>query len=261
MKSAQSFAKMKRAGAKIAAVTAYDASFAALVAAAGVDTVLVGDSVGMVVHGRPTTHGVGIDDIERHVSWVRRGAPDLHVMADLPFGSFEGGRRQAFATAARLLAAGAQMVKLEGGAAVAPTIEYLVERGVPVCAHVGLLPQSAHATGMRVQGRSAKGAERILADAAAVSAAGASLLVLEMIPAKLARKITAEVASATIGIGAGRDCDGQILVLYDMIGLYPKSPSFSKNFLAAAGEIDSAIEDYVAAVRAGNFPDARHTPA
>ena len=252
---------MKKGGQKIAALTAYDASFATLLSNAGVDTVLVGDSLGMVIQGRSTTHGVTIDDIARHVKWVRRGAPDLHIIADLPFGSFETGKQQAFATAARMLAAGAQMVKIEGGASAAPTIAYLVERGVPVCGHVGLLPQSSHSTGMRVQGKSEKAAKRILNDAKEVSDAGASLMVLEMIPQELAGNITRQVASATLGIGAGALCDGQILVLYDVIGLYPKPPAFAKNFLTGTGSLDKAVKAYVDSVRSGDFPQAESTPA
>lgn len=257
---ARNFAKMKRTGKRIVALTAYDASFAQLVAASGTDTVLVGDSLGMVIHGAPRTHGVSLADIIYHVRCVTRGAPDLHVMADLPFGSYETGPEQAFRSAVKLIAAGAHMVKLEGEAALAPTVAYLVERGIPVCGHVGLLPQSALASGWKVQGKDGVAAQRIKDAAIAVSEAGATLVVLELIPAKLAATITTTIAAATIGIGAGRDCDGQILVLYDAIGVFPRPPSFSKNFLAAGGSIGNALSSYVTAVREGRFPEDDNIP-
>ena len=261
MRTAASFARMKAKAEKIAALTAYDASFAAAVHEAGCDTALVGDSLGMVVQGRRTTHAVTPRDIAYHVRCVTQGAPQLHVMADLPFGSYENGPEQAFATASKLLAAGAHMVKLEGGKEVAETIGYLVSRGVPVCAHVGLLPQSALTSGLKVQGADEAGAERILEDARAVSEAGAALIVLEMIPAALARKISAEVASATIGIGAGPGCDGQILVLHDVLGVFPDAPSFAKDFMAEEGSVLAALRGYVKAVREHRFPGEEHTKA
>lgn len=250
---------MKAKGEKIAALTAYDASFAAVVHEAGCDTALVGDSLGMVIQGRATTHAVTLDDIAYHVRCVKRGAKDLHVMADLPFGSYENGPSQAFASAAKLLAAGADMVKVEGGESVAETIGYLVSRGVPVCAHVGLLPQSVLTSGLKMQGKSEDDAERIVNDAICVSDAGATLIVLEMIPAKLAMRISAEVASATIGIGAGRHCDGQILVLHDVLGVFANPPSFAKDFLAGNGSVLSALRGYVDAVRSGDFPGEKQT--
>ncbi|MBF2735957.1 MAG: 3-methyl-2-oxobutanoate hydroxymethyltransferase [Betaproteobacteria bacterium AqS2] len=261
MRTPSSFRAAKRKGEKLATLTAYDSSFAQAAARAGCDSVLVGDSLGMVIQGQRGTTGVTVDDVAYHVRCVAAGAPDLHVMADLPFGSFEAGPAAAFKSAARLVAAGAHMVKVEGGAALARTVGRLVERGVPVCGHVGLLPQSANATGFRVQGKDRESRARILADAKAISDAGAALLVLEMIPAELAAEITAEVAASTIGIGAGASCDGQILVLQDLLGLYPNPPRFAKNFLRGKGDIDAALAAYVADVRAGRFPDAAHTPA
>ena len=261
MRTPSSFRAAKRKGEKLAVLTAYDSSFARAAARAGCDSALVGDSLGMVIQGQRGTTGVTVDDVAYHVRCVTAGAPDLHVMADLPFGSFEAGPAAAFKSAARLVAAGAHMVKVEGGAAMARTVGKLVERGVPVCGHVGLMPQAANATGFRVQGRDRASRERILRDAKAVSEAGAALLVLEMIPAALAAEITAAVTASTIGIGAGRDCDGQILVLQDVLGLYPEPPRFAKDFLRGRGSIDAALRAYVDAVRARRFPDAAHTPA
>lgn len=253
MRTTAGFLRMKKKGEKIAAITAYDATFAAAVLEAGCDTALVGDSLGNVIQGRPTTHGVTVGDVAYHVRCARRGAPGLHLMADLPFGSYENGPEQAFASAAKLLRAGAQMVKLEGGAEYAPTIEYLVDRGVPVCGHVGLLPQSALVTGLKVQGKDEGDADRILADAMAVSESGATLVVLELIPPKLAEKITGEVRAATVGIGAGPCCDGQILVLHDVLGI-SKAPPFAKDFLAESDSIKEALAKYVYDVRNARFP-------
>lgn len=258
MSSAKRFRSMKKKGQRIAALTAYDASFAKVVAEAGVDTVLIGDSLGMVIHGESNTHGVTVADICYHVKCVKRGAPELHIIADLPFGSYENSPAQAFTTAAKLIAAGGQMVKLEGGQDFAATVAYLVARGIPVCGHVGLLPQSALATGYGVQGKSTASEQRILADAQAISNAGASLLVLEAIPAKIAAKITQAETAATIGIGAGRDCDGQILVLHDVIGVFAKPPPFARNFLPEGKSISGAIKAYVKAVKSGKFPENKY---
>ncbi len=254
MKRARTFGKMKAAGEKIAALTAYDASFAALLAQAGCDTVLVGDSLGMVVQGRSRTQEVTVRDIAYHVSCVARGAPNLHIIADMPFGCYENSPAQAFSSATRFIAAGADMVKLEGGAHMAETIAYLTVRAIPVCAHVGLLPQSSLITGFTMQGRSEDSAAAVLNDAKETSSAGAVLIVIEKVPAQLAQRITAEVSSATIGIGAGRECDGQILVLYDMLGIYPNPPKFSKNFLTGNDSILAALSSYVTQVKAGDFP-------
>lgn len=261
MATARRFRQMKERGEKIAAITAYDSSFAAAVHAAGIDVALVGDSLGMVVQGRRGTQAVSVEDIRYHTECVLRGAPDLYVMADLPFGSYETGKRQAFATAARLIAAGASMVKIEGGAEVSETVRYLTDRGIPVCGHVGLMPQAALASGFAVQGRSEEDADRILRDAEAVSRAGASLMVLEAIPSELAARISGSVAAATIGIGAGRECDGQILVLHDVLGVFPNPPSFAKDFMPEGGSIAGALAAYAGAVRKGEFPQAEHTPA
>ncbi len=258
----QDLIRKRAAGKRLAALTAYDATFARVFAEAGCDFLLVGDSLGMVVHGADNTLAVSVEDIAYHVRCCRTGAADALVVADLPMGSYEASPAAGFASACRLLAAGAGMVKLEGGAAYAKTVRFLVDRGVPVCAHVGLLPQAALLTGFRMQGRKGADADRISADAEALSEAGASLMVLEMIPAALAGKITKalEGRTLTIGIGAGRDCDGQILVMHDMLGIFPKPPKFAKDFLAEAGSIRAAAEAYVAAVASGDFPGDANIP-
>ena len=260
--SLQALFKKRAAGSKIAGLTAYDASFAGLFARAGCDFLLVGDSLGMVVQGAANTLGVSLGDVVYHTRCCAAGAGKRLLIADLPFGSYENGERDAFAAASRLLAAGAGMVKLEGGRRWAPTVRYLVERGVPVCAHIGLQPQAALFTGLRMQGKEPDAAQAIEADAAELSRAGASLIVLEMIPAALAGKITAATAdrTLTIGIGAGADCDGQIMVMHDLLGVFAKPPKFSKNFLAENASIEAAVSKYVADVGAGRFPGAQNTP-
>ncbi len=252
--------KMAGAGEKIAALTCYDASFATLLENAGVDVLLVGDSLGMVLQGEETTLPVSMDDMVYHTRCVARGAKQAFIVADLPFGSYQQSPQQALANAARLMAAGAHMVKLEGGAAMAETVAFLVERGIPVCGHVGLTPQSVHQLGgYRVQGKTDEAAQRLLRDAEALQQAGAGLLVLEAIPAGLARQVTAELAIPTIGIGAGPDCSGQVLVLYDMLGIYPgKPPKFARNFLDGGGSVQAAAAQYVQAVKNGEFPAAEH---
>ncbi|HJV27216.1 MAG TPA: 3-methyl-2-oxobutanoate hydroxymethyltransferase [Aromatoleum sp.] len=253
--------KMRAEGRKIAMLTCYDASFAALLDRNGVDIALVGDSLGNVLQGQKSTLPVTLEHMVYHTECVARGSNRVFVIADLPFGSYQESPTQALRTASRLMAAGAQMVKLEGGAFMAETIHFLVERGIPVCAHIGLTPQSVHQLGgYRVQGRSEEGAARLKADALALEQAGAGLLVLEMVPAAVARDITASLTSmATIGIGAGADCDGQVLVLHDMIGVYPgKKARFVKNFMIGAASIDEAVASYVSAVKDGSFPAAEH---
>jgi 3-methyl-2-oxobutanoate hydroxymethyltransferase len=245
----------------IAMLTCYDASFAALLDAAGVDCVLVGDSLGMVVQGQRTTLPVTLDEIAYHTRCVSRGVQRAWLIADMPFGSYQASPAAACDSAIRLMQAGAQMVKLEGGDWLVPTVRMLTERGIPVCAHLGLTPQSVHALGgYRVQGRTDEDAARLQADAAALAAAGASMLVLEMVPAALAAAVTRALAIPTIGIGAGPDCSGQVLVLHDMLGVFPgRVPRFVRNFLDGAGGIRGAVDAYVAAVRARTFPSAEHT--
>jgi 3-methyl-2-oxobutanoate hydroxymethyltransferase len=250
---------MRSNGDKIAVLTCYDASFARVLDAAGVEVLLVGDSLGMVVQGHTSTLPVKLAEMSYHTHCVAAGTERAFIVADLPFGSYQASPERAFAAAARLMAAGAQMVKLEGGAVMVETVAFLTQRGIPVCAHVGLLPQSVNQLGgYRVQGREDAAAAQLVADARALEAAGAGLVVLEMVPAALAQAVTEALAIPTIGIGAGADCSGQVLVLYDMLGLYPRAPKFSKNFLAAADGIEAAVRAYVAAVKDGSFPAAEH---
>jgi 3-methyl-2-oxobutanoate hydroxymethyltransferase len=254
-------ARMKHAGEKIAMLTGYDASFAALEDRCGVDVILVGDSLGNVIQGKTSTLPVTMEHMVYHTECVGHMANRAMVVADLPFGAYHESKEQAIRNAGKLLAAGAEMVKLEGGAVMAETVHFMVERGVPVCAHIGLTPQSVHALGgYRVQGRDEAGAARMKADARALEEAGAALMVLEMVPSTLAAEITNEIkVCATIGIGAGPDCDGQVLVLYDMLGLYPgKKGRFVKDFMAEAKCIESAVKSYVAAVKDGSFPAPEH---
>lgn len=253
--------KMRADGRKIAMLTCYDASFAALLDRCGVDVALVGDSLGNVLQGRSSTLPVTVDHMVYHTECVARGSQRLFVVADLPFGSYQESPVQALHNAARLMAAGAHMVKLEGGAFMAETVHFLVQRGIPVCAHIGLTPQSVHQLGgYRVQGRSESGAAQLKSDALALEQAGAGLMVMEMVPAAVAGEITRSLSSmATIGIGAGPECDGQVLVLHDMIGVYPgKKARFVKNFMPGAASIDEAVAAYVRAVKDGSFPAAEH---
>jgi 3-methyl-2-oxobutanoate hydroxymethyltransferase len=251
----------KQAGEKIVMVTAYDSSFAAAVDAAGIDVVLVGDSLGMVIQGESSTLRVSLDHMVYHSAAVARGLHKALLIADLPFMSYAT-REQAYASSARLLGeGGAAMVKLEGSGWAADVIHALAERDIPVCAHLGLTPQSVHKLGgYRVQGRDEERAERLLADAREVAAAGADLLVLECVPSALAERITRELAIPTIGIGAGPHCDGQVLVMYDLLGLTPgKRPRFSKNFLTGHDSVAGALQAYAGAVRSGEFPAPEHS--
>jgi 3-methyl-2-oxobutanoate hydroxymethyltransferase len=251
----------KHSGEKIVVVTAYDASFAAQVDAAGIDVVLVGDSLGNVIQGQPSTLPVTLDHMVYHTAAVARGLKHALLVADLPFMSYAD-RPRAYEAAARLCGeAQAHMVKLEGAGWAVDVIEALAERDVPVCAHLGLTPQSVNKFGgYRVQGRDEQRAAQLIADAKAVTAAGADLLVLEAVPAALAERITREIAIPTIGIGAGPGCDGQVLVLYDLLGITPgKRPRFSKDFLAGRDSIPAALAAYAQAVRSGEFPGPEHS--
>lgn len=254
--------KMRADGHKIAMLTCYDASFASLLERAGVDVLLVGDSLGNVLQGQKSTLPVTMEHMVYHTECVARAAQRAFVITDMPFGSYQESPVQAMRNAARLMAAGAQMVKLEGGLHVADTVAFLVARGVPVCAHIGLTPQSVHQLGgYRVQGRSDSGAAQLKADALALQQAGAALMVMEMVPATVAAEITAGLESmATIGIGAGCDCDGQVLVLHDMIGVFPgKKARFVKNFMDGSPSIEEAVARYVRAVKDGSFPTAEQS--
>lgn len=249
------------AGEKIATLTAYDASLAALVDRCGIDVILVGDSLGNVLQGHSTTLPVTMEHMIYHTECVARGSKRAFVAADMPWGSYQESPEQALRNACRLMAAGAQMVKLEGGAIMAETVCFLTERGIPVWAHIGLTPQSVHALGgYRVQGKSEAAAQRMKNDAIALQGAGAAMLLLEMIPATLGGELTAMLKIPTIGIGAGADCSGQILVLHDMLGIYPgKTARFVRNFMTGADSIDAAVINYVTAVRNQSFPAPEHT--
>jgi 3-methyl-2-oxobutanoate hydroxymethyltransferase len=252
--------KMAGSGEKIAVLTCYDASFATLLENSGVDVLLVGDSLGMVVQGEETTLPVSVEAMVYHTRCVAQGAKQAFIVADMPFGSYQQGPAQAMRNAAKLMAAGAQMVKLEGGALMAKTVAFLVERGVPVCGHVGLTPQSVHQLGgYKVQGKGDAAAQKVIDDALALQQAGASMMLLEAIPAILGRQVTAELTIPTIGIGAGPDCSGQVLVLYDLLGVYSgKTPKFARNFLSDGGSIQTAVGNYVRAVKDGSFPAPAH---
>ncbi|CAM4242356.1 3-methyl-2-oxobutanoate hydroxymethyltransferase [Kerstersia similis] len=264
-----SLAAQRARGEKIAMLTAYDATFGLLADRAGMDCLLVGDSLGMVCQGLSSTTPVSLETMIYHTESVarglRHGGGSAWLLTDMPFGSYHLSREQALASALRLIQAGAQMVKLEGGGWTAETVSFLVERGVPVCAHLGLTPQTVHVLGgYRLQGKENASAQKLLDDALALEQAGAAMVVLEMVPAALARQVTAALAHcATIGIGAGSGTDGQVLVMHDMLGAAGgKLPRFVHNFLADAGPaggIAGAMAAYVQAVKAGHYPDdSRH---
>jgi len=251
---------MRDKGEKIAVLTCYDASFAALLEANGIDMLLVGDSLGMVLQGHETTLPVSMDDMIYHTSCVVRGSKQAFILADMPFGTSQVGPRETFAHAVQLMEAGAQMVKLEGGMVMTDTIAFLTQRGIPVCAHIGLTPQSVHQLGgYRVQGKDSLDAQRLSQDAVALEQAGAGMLLLEAIPAQLAEEISSKVSIPTIGIGAGLGCSAQVLVVYDMLDIYPgKKPRFVKNYMQGADSIADAVARYAAEVKSGAFPAAEH---
>jgi 3-methyl-2-oxobutanoate hydroxymethyltransferase len=246
--------KLKTSGEKFVVISLYDAHMAAMAQRCGVEVVLVGDSLGMTVLGYDSTIPVTMEQMIYHVEAVARGNKKSLVIGDLPFMTYAT-PDEAMRNCTRIMQAGAQMVKLEGGAWLAETVNMLTERGVPVCAHLGLTPQSVNKFGgFRVQGRDEASAEKILADAKLLAEAGADLLVLECVPAALGARITREIAIPTIGIGAGRDTDAQVLVINDILGLTEQPPKFSKNFLLEANDIPGAMQKYVADVKAGIFP-------
>ena len=254
--------EMHSRGEKITMITAYDATFAAVADAAGIECILVGDSLGMVCQGLPSTVGVSLETMAYHTASVARGLHRVQgtawLVADLPYGSYHESPEQALRSACQLMQAGAHMVKLEGGGWTAPTVRFLVERGIPVCAHLGLTPQTVHALGgYRVQGKDEVAAAELRRHALELQAAGASMLVLEMVPAPLATSLTAELPHChTIGIGAGNGTAGQVLVLHDMLGMnLGKMPRFVRNFMHDAGSIKGAMQAYVQAVKDGSFPD------
>jgi len=246
-------------GEKITMLTCYDASFAALMDRCGVETLLIGDSLGMVCQGHTSTLPVTIQDIVYHTASVARGNRTALVLADLPFGAYAT-PESAFQNAVPVIQAGAQMVKIEGGAWLAPTVRFLTERAIPVCGHLGLTPQSVHQMGgYKVQGKSAAAAEQLKADALALQEAGASLLVLEAIPAALGKEVSELLTIPTIGIGAGPDCSGQVLVMHDLMGVFPGHKArFVKDFMQGQTSIDAAVLAYVSAVKDKSFPAPEH---
>ena len=257
--------EMHGRGEKIAMLTAYDASFARLADEAGMDCLLVGDSLGMVLQGQPSTVPVTLEEMAYHVRSVARGLQAgqgaAFLIGDLPFGAYQESREQALRASVALMQAGAQMVKLEGGGWTAETVHFLTERGVPVCAHLGLTPQSVHALGgYRIQGRDEAGAATLRAHATELAQAGAAMMVLELMPATVAAQVQADNPGLmTIGIGAGAGTAGQVLVLHDMLGVTRgRLPRFVRNFMAEGGTIGDALARYVAAVKDGSFPAAAH---
>ncbi|HEY7656083.1 MAG TPA: 3-methyl-2-oxobutanoate hydroxymethyltransferase [Burkholderiales bacterium] len=253
--------KMAQEGSRIAMLTCYDASFAAVLEAAGVDSLLVGDSLGNVLQGHESTLPVTLRDMVYHTQCVARGSKRAFIVGDMPFATFQVSPQDAFRNAAELMAAGAHTVKIEGGRPMLDTIEFLTDRGVPVCGHLGLTPQSVHALGgYRVQGRGEDAGQQLLKEAKLLEQAGAGMIVLEAIPAALAGAVTEALKIPTIGIGAGVDCSGQVLVLHDMLDVYPgRKAKFVKNFMRTTGSIQGAVELYVKEVKARTFPGPEHS--
>jgi 3-methyl-2-oxobutanoate hydroxymethyltransferase len=254
-----SLRNMRASGNKIAMLTCYDASFASLMDRCGVEVLLIGDSLGMVCAGYESTLPVTLAEVAYHTRSVARGNKNALVLADLPFGTYAT-PQAAFDSCVQLMQAGAQMVKIEGGAWLADTIRFLTERGVPVCAHIGLTPQFVHQLGgYKVQGKTAAGAEQLKADALALQAAGAAMVLLEAVPAALGKEVTDLLQVPTIGIGAGPDCSGQVLVMHDMLGVFPgRKARFVRNFMDGQTSIEAAVSAYVTAVKDGSFPSAEH---
>jgi 3-methyl-2-oxobutanoate hydroxymethyltransferase len=264
------FKQLKQSGEKIAMLTCYDASFAKLAEAAGVDVLLVGDSLGMVLQGAENTLNVSMTDMIYHTKCVATGAPNTIIITDMPAGGYENDMEVAYQNALKLIQAGAHIVKLEGGDNMISTVCYLVERGIAVCAHLGFTPQSVvQLGGYKIQGKTEDSANQILQDAMAMSKAGVALVLLEMVPASLAKRITESIKTPTIGIGAGVDCDGQVLVLQDLLGIYTgvaskspqayKAPRFTKNFLCETHSIQQAVANYIQAVKNKTFPAIEHS--
>lgn len=253
---------LKQAGKRMVMVTCYDATFARLLDKAGVDVVLVGDSVNTVVTGHATTLSATLPQMIYHAAAVRRGAPTVPLIVDLPFLTYQVSIEDAIRNAGRVLAeTGANAVKLEGGAAMVPTVRALVERGIPVAGHLGLLPQSVQASGgYRVQGRQAKAADQLALDAKALEEAGASMLILELVPAALATRVTRAVGIPTVGIGAGAGCDGQVLVLYDLLGLDDRfNPRFLRKYADLSAAVTAAVAAFGKDVREGKYPGKEHS--
>ena len=249
---------MKREREKIAMLTCYDATFASAMDRAGVDIILVGDSLGMVVQGKSSTVGVRVEDVAYHTACVSQGLERTFLLADMPFGSYHN-ESTAMENAVELMAAGGAMVKLEGAGPMIPIVDYLTSRGVPVCAHLGLTPQSVNQLGgFKVQARDEADARQLLVDAQAMQQAGAQMMVLECVPAALGREVSELLDLPVIGIGAGAGCDGQVLVMHDMLGLGERVPKFVANFMQGSVSIGAAFEKYVSDVRSGSFPAREH---
>lgn len=250
---------MREAGEKIAMLTCYDSSFAALMDRCGVDVLLVGDSLGNVCQGHSSTLPVTMADIAYHTACVARGNQTALLVADMPFGSYAT-PQSAFDNAVKLMQAGAQMVKIEGGEWLCETVRFLTDRAIPVCAHLGLTPQSVHQLGgFKVQGKTTEAADQLKGDALALQVAGASMLVLEAIPTALGKQVTDMLMIPTIGIGAGPDCSGQVLVMHDMLGVFPgRKARFVKNFMEGETSIESAVRAYIRAVKDKSFPGPEH---
>ena len=250
---------MRAAGNKISMLTCYDASFAALMDRCGVEVLLIGDSLGMVCNGHQSTLPVTLAEVAYHTAAVARGSKSAMIVADMPFGTYAT-KEAAFDNAVKLIQAGAHMVKIEGGAWLADTVRFLTERAIPVCAHLGLTPQSVHQLGgYKVQGKTIESAGQLRSDAVLLAESGAAMLVLEAIPAGLGKEVTDILAIPTIGIGAGPDCSGQVLVMHDLLGVFPgRKARFVKNFMDGQTTIDAAVSAYVHAVKDGSFPAPEH---
>ncbi|MBZ2207938.1 3-methyl-2-oxobutanoate hydroxymethyltransferase [Massilia soli] len=250
---------MRAAGNKISMLTCYDASFAALMDRCGVEVLLIGDSLGMVCNGHQSTLPVTLAEVAYHTAAVARGSKSAMIVADMPFGTYAT-KEAAFDNAVKLIQAGAHMVKIEGGAWLADTVRFLTERAIPVCAHLGLTPQSVHQLGgYKVQGKTIESADQLRSDAVLLAESGAAMLVLEAIPAGLGKDVTDILAIPTIGIGAGPDCSGQVLVMHDLLGVFPgRKARFVKNFMDGQTTIDAAVSAYVNAVKDGSFPAPEH---
>ncbi|MEK9866426.1 MAG: 3-methyl-2-oxobutanoate hydroxymethyltransferase [Betaproteobacteria bacterium] len=252
--------KMRSENDQITMLTCTDASFAGLLDAAEVDIFLIGDSLGMVVQGDSSTLAVTMEDMVYHTQCVARGTSRALILGDLPFGSYQSSVEQAFDNAAQLMAAGAHMVKLEGGAIMAETVKFIADRGIPVCGHIGLTPQSVHALGgFKVQGKTDSALDELVDAAKSLEEAGAKLLVIELVPNEVGKRVTEAVNIPVIGIGAGPHCSGQILNLYDMLDIYQgRKPKFVKNFMVGSDSILDAVKKYVSEVKAGTFPAPEH---
>ncbi|MBW3508890.1 MULTISPECIES: 3-methyl-2-oxobutanoate hydroxymethyltransferase [Janthinobacterium] len=252
-------ATLRAAGEKITMLTCYDASFASLMDRCGVEILLIGDSLGMVCNGHSSTLPVTVAELAYHTASVARGSKSAMIVADLPFGAY-GTPETAYANAVILMQAGAHMIKIEGGAWLAETVRFLSERGIPICAHIGLTPQFVHQLGgYKVQGKSTESAAELKNDALVLQNAGAAIVLMEAMPTQLGKEVTDMLTIPTIGIGAGPDCSGQVLVMHDMLGVFPgRKARFVRNFMEGAASIDDAVTGYVKAVKDGSFPALEH---